>query len=121
MTELLTGRTRPGGALADSRRIVRSRDGKNQVIGWVSNLDKWAEPFQESETRNMAKDERRKLANRLRASGAPSASISLLIRRQYNRPARNTVLPFVENAFATWIGPEFKKRADRELEKEMAK
>lgn len=120
MTRALTWRTKAGGVLGEKNRIVRYRQGNEQIIGWPSALDPFTEQFQQSEQRGFNPLEKSILIKRMYARGVRPETVQEIIAESYNRPARNTVSPFVIN-MQTWIAPEFKKRADRALAKELAK
>lgn len=120
MTRALTWRTKSGGVLGEKNRIVRFRQGNAQIIGWPSKLDPYSEQFQQAEQRAFNPLEKSIIIKRLYARGVRPDTVKAIMAETYNRPARNTVSPFIINA-QTWIAPEFKKRADRALAKELAK
>lgn len=96
---LRNGRTDAGGKLADSRSIVMFRRGNAQVVGWPGSLAGFASAFQESQTREMVKDE---ICHLYRNSGWTHDRID----RTFARPARPVVDPLmrgVSKDYPRWV------------------
>jgi len=120
------GRGGLGGVLANPKSIVWYRDGKfNQVIGFLSGLDKYAQAFQSSERRPFTTEERHQFYRRgIRGKVEEYAGVKFnkreaelaAFRAGYNRPARPVVQPVVENAapeLPRWMHGAFVKALQR--------
>lgn len=119
MTRALTWRKQPGGVLGKKSSIVRYFQGKGvQIIGWPDKLDEFSEAFQTDETRSFTPRETKALPRSMGKMGVYPQTIREIMAEQYSRPARNTVAPAVEH-MNTWMAPEFMKRADRAMAKEL--
>ena len=96
--------TKPGGVLADRKRIVIDNlGGDARRVGWVGTLDKWAVKYQTAETYTLSK-EMRHWWHKRGVKDVPTT---------YDRPSRALVAPlhrYIATNFSRYVLEAYEKR-----------
>ncbi len=119
LTALLNPSKTLGGKLAEpfAVRFQNLRQSHSLTVGWVRSMERLAETFQQSETRQYTLGERRMIRGYFgRIAGRRSRRLDRkandMIREGYRRPARPVIRPFAEFQ-APLVWAEVIKRAKR--------